>query len=69
MAYQTLGKYMSEFVSLRKTELRNQCFGGEPQDLKDKADLLTRLVRSSETDGKLVLDDKELVSTYDLNIL
>lgn len=45
---------MKSLITSQRTETSMQ---------EGKADLFTRLIKANETDGKFVLDDKELVSS------
>lgn len=56
---------MTSFVGQRRAQLANQLPSGDPEGPDYKADLFTRLVTANETEVRLVLDDKELVSATD----
>lgn len=54
-AHATLENFMRSYITSQKTQLVEQ-------DMNSKADLFSRLVEANEAEGKLVLDDEEVVS-------
>lgn len=56
-----MGKYMTRFVGQRRASLAEQDFNAESEGTAHNADLFARLVAANEKEGKLVLDDTELV--------